>query len=554
MDNEILRAPVVHTVPAISERFDNFIRGVRLYGWRGVVVAGSLSLAACSALGGGEDAQQPLGFDTTAPSESPTSNNIDVEPVVECPETEYLDLRTDPGLQMTVMRIINSFEAEHDSEIPATEIRYGNLVDIQDGRGLTSQDVLGLTSGTLDLEAAILSYVNNSNADRVKAEALTPYLAQLAPISQRYRERQNNDEPELPVDENGITIPGGDVEGLDTAGLTEAFADAAEDPVFTEVMNQFFIVEKLTAAQNLLTDNGVTVNSPIGLAMVIDAFVQHGDENVKLLIEATAAQLVEKEFTEAEWLAAFNAKRVEMVKDFDQVGELQESTRSRVAALQSIQGTCNANLTGEITWVAYGDSFSIMGVSGTAEDSVPVEQPETDDFLESSYREHTVTAVVESGLGQGETAWDHDGSSGNLVIGEMVVALPINSHTENSNVDGAQQYIDTLIAQGFLPAGSNTFYGLNVEVTNPKNGKVVIAKLGDSLGNPENGGGDGAEFGYVFGTKNEEEVLPRDQAMGIEISESVAAALGLDDTVGTVTWTLVRPDRLEASMGRSEWP
>lgn len=162
-----------------------------------------------------------------------------------------------------------------------TEIQYGYAEALGDGRGLTAGRA-GFTSATGDLLDVVERYVA-----RVPDSPLAAYIPRLQ---------------ELAAAESDS------VEGLE--GLAEAWADAADDPVFRDVQDE--VVDETYYEPALAHAGDLSLCSALAVAALYDAIIQHGDgddpDGLPALIERATDQAGGSPAdgtNEEDWLSAF---------------------------------------------------------------------------------------------------------------------------------------------------------------------------------------------------------------------------------------------------------
>ncbi len=131
-------------------------------------------------------------------------------------------------------------------ENDTTELQYGYAEALGDGRGITAGRA-GFTTATGDLIVVVERYVA-----RVPDSSLAVYLPRLR---------------ELAGDESDS------IDGLD--GLVEAWAAAADDPLFRDVQDE--VVDEMYYEPSLEWAAGVGLCLPLSLAVLYDTIIQHGD-------------------------------------------------------------------------------------------------------------------------------------------------------------------------------------------------------------------------------------------------------------------------------------
>jgi chitosanase len=125
------------------------------------------------------------------------------------------------------------------------EFEYAYVVNLDDGRGYTSGRV-GFTTGTGDAYDVIRRYT-----ERVPNNPLAKYLSRVKEL----RDAES-----------------GDVSGLE--GYPQAWAQAAEDPIFQEIQDE--IVDEVYYQPAMEEADRLGVKSAIGRTIFFDTIIQHG--------------------------------------------------------------------------------------------------------------------------------------------------------------------------------------------------------------------------------------------------------------------------------------
>ena len=126
------------------------------------------------------------------------------------------------------------------------ELQYAYVEALDDGRGYTAGRA-GFTSGTGDLLQVVETYT-----EAVPENGLAPFIPRLV---------------ELAEAESAA------IDGLE--GLPDAWAEAAADPRFREVQDD--VVDELYYDPAVLRWQGAGLATPLALAALYDAIIQHGE-------------------------------------------------------------------------------------------------------------------------------------------------------------------------------------------------------------------------------------------------------------------------------------
>ena len=188
-----------------------------------------------------------------------------------------------PAQRRCIDQIVSVFEND------TITIQYGYSEILGDGRGITAGKA-GFTSATGDLLEVVERY-----ADRVPATPLARFLPRLRELAQ-----------------------GCDDATVGLEDLPDFWAAAADDPVFRAVQDE--VIDELYYQPALAYANRLHVNTALGLLILYDTIIQHGDgddpDGLPALLERTHAQAGGSPATgvaEPHWLATLLARRREVL-------------------------------------------------------------------------------------------------------------------------------------------------------------------------------------------------------------------------------------------------
>jgi chitosanase len=228
-------------------------------------------------------------------------------------------------------QIISVFENE------TQEMQYGYTEELGDGRGLTAGRA-GFTTATGDLVLVVQRYV-----DRAPDSPLKHYLPRLL---------------ELAEAEDGST------DGLE--GLSEAWEEAADDPLFRTVQDE--ISDELYYQQAVKWRKKLNIRTPLGLLFLYDTIIQHGEgddpDGLPALIQRTterAGGTPKSGIKEEDWLDLFLKERRETLAHAQDEASREAWAESigRCDALGRLAREGNYDLHGPITLEPFGTSFTI---------------------------------------------------------------------------------------------------------------------------------------------------------------------------------------------------
>lgn len=217
------------------------------------------------------------------------------------------------------------------------EIDYAYAEALGDGRGITAGRA-GFTSATGDMLEVVERYTGIEPGN-----PLAVYLPRLR---------------ELAEEESG------DVDGLE--GLEDAWATAAEDPIFCEVQDEVVDDEYYWPAVDHADDLGMTF--PLSLLNLYDACIQHGDgddpDGLPAMIDTVTARLggaPADGIGELEWLGEFmTVRRAVLLDPFDpDTKEVWAESVGRVDALRSIFESGNTDLEPPVVIAPFDTTFTL---------------------------------------------------------------------------------------------------------------------------------------------------------------------------------------------------
>jgi chitosanase len=227
--------------------------------------------------------------------------------------------------------IISVFENE------TTNLQYDYTEELGDGRGLTAGRA-GFTTATGDLALVVQRYVARS-----PDSPLNRFLPRLNEVA-----RQES----------------ASMEGLE--GLSDAWKEAAQDPVFREVQDQ--VVEELYFSHALKWWKALGAHTPLSLLLLYDTVIQHGDGDDPDGLPAIIGRAMTKAggspktgINEADWFNVFlDMRRETLAHAYNEASrdEWAESV-NRCDALRSIAQDGNYDLHGPITIAPFGTAFTI---------------------------------------------------------------------------------------------------------------------------------------------------------------------------------------------------
>ena len=185
-------------------------------------------------------------------------------------------------------QIISAFE--NNTNI----LEYGYTEELHDGRGLTAGRA-GFTTATGDLIVVVQRYTARS-----PQSPLTRYLPRLKQVA---------------------ATMDASLEGLD--GLAEDWKQAAKDPTFRAVQDE--VVEDLYYRPAVKYWKALGLKTPLGLLILYDTIIQHGDDNDPDGLPALIRRTIERaggapgaDLPESEWLALFlQTRREDLAHSFD---------------------------------------------------------------------------------------------------------------------------------------------------------------------------------------------------------------------------------------------
>jgi len=230
-------------------------------------------------------------------------------------------------LRQRTGQIISSFENS------STDIPYGSVETLDDGRGITAGRA-GFTSGTGDLLQVLERY------DQLKpGNSLSKYI------------------PAVKADNNSDSTT-----GLD--GFAEAWKRAASDSQLQAAQDDIY--DLLYFSPALEAAEALEITSAAGKLIILDTLVQHGDGDDADGLPAIVGQTnrlygsLEDENDEKAWLEAFLGFRRQHLQNAADPSTRQAWSESvdRVDALSSILEK-EPSLSGTLRWSVYGDNFSL---------------------------------------------------------------------------------------------------------------------------------------------------------------------------------------------------
>jgi chitosanase len=219
----------------------------------------------------------------------------------------------------------------------STEVQYGYVEDLDDGRGFTAGRA-GFTSATGDL----LDVVERHAATEPDGE-LAGYLPEL----ERLAEAQSDD-----------------VSGLE--GFPEAWTAAAEQPDLRRAQDEVVAETYLEPALAWADDLGM--RSAVGALVLFDTIVQHGEgddpDGLPALVAETALQQGETPADgadETEWLLVFLEVRDEHLLDAADPDTREEWAESadRTEALATLVEHGPVDLDEPFTVQVFGDTYEV---------------------------------------------------------------------------------------------------------------------------------------------------------------------------------------------------
>jgi chitosanase len=218
-----------------------------------------------------------------------------------------------------------------------TEVQYGYVEDLDDGRGYTAGRA-GFTSATGDLHDVVRRV-----ADEDPDADLAQYEAELARLAAEQSD---------------------DTSGLE--GFPEAWEAAANDPTVREAQDDVVAETYLEPARAWGEEVGLT--HPVGLLVLFDTIVQHGEgedpDGLPALIAETALQQGStpgRGADEEEWLLAFLDVRREHLLDAADPATREEWAESadRTNTLADLVEGGPEDLDRPFTIDAFGDRYEV---------------------------------------------------------------------------------------------------------------------------------------------------------------------------------------------------
>jgi len=241
-----------------------------------------------------------------------------------------LDL--DDEQQARLAAIVSVFENS------TTEVQYAYVEDLDDGRGYTAGRA-GFTSATADLLDVVERYVQQA-----PDAALAAHLPELRRLAE---------------DESDDTA------GLD--GFVEAWeAAATDDPALREAQDEVVEQTYLGPARSRAEELGIS--QPVGLAVLCDTVIQHGDGDDPDGLTALIDETTEREDgtpddgkDEDAWLLAFLEVRRAHLEDAADPATREEWAESvdRVDALETLVDEGPSELDRSFTLEVYGDAIEV---------------------------------------------------------------------------------------------------------------------------------------------------------------------------------------------------
>jgi hypothetical protein len=248
---------------------------------------------------------------------------------------EYIAPDPNAGQGLSADQKLRAEELTSLFENDTIDLQYAYVEALNDGRGYTAGRA-GFCTGTGDL----LDVVERYTAE-VPGNPLAPFLPRLLQLAQAHS---------------------GSTSGL--GGFVQAWQTAANDPAFRAVQDQVVDETYYQPAVDNWVDLGM--HSPLGLAALYDAIIQHGDgddpDGLPALIARTTQQMGGTPATgvdEHQWVVALlQVRRADLAHSFDPATRAAwAESVGRVDVFSQIVASGNWNLAGpiEVQSDVYGD-------------------------------------------------------------------------------------------------------------------------------------------------------------------------------------------------------
>jgi chitosanase len=269
-----------------------------------VVVALTMLISGCSAGGG-----RPWADPTSGPSN--------------------VSLSTDR--RRVAHEMVNVFEYS------STSARYDPCTDLGDGRGLTCGKI-GFTTSSTEVRDVVVAYI-----EKATGSPLARHLGRLRELADR---------------------GSASTSGLD--GFAEDWAQAADDPRFRAVQDA--VADRLTYDPALATARRLGIRTPLGVAILFDAAVQHGTSDdpdglpaLTSRADAEAHGSPAGGVAEKTWLLTFlDVRRADLRNPHDKDSQdVWAQSVDRVDALQGLVEGDEAQLDAPVTLQVDGEDYML---------------------------------------------------------------------------------------------------------------------------------------------------------------------------------------------------